>query len=173
MLQFSLPFKGEQNYGVNVTLKSLIIIFIFSIFSVSKVQAEIDPRAKAIGTMAVYGTVGGALLGTAALAFDADGRSVAKGASIGLYAGLLFGSYVVFSYAYKKHQKLNPEPQDNYYPDSESPYEKSEGKSFQSTRWNPVREMNLEAKRDGVSAGPSIDQRRDLTFVFPVLNLSF
>lgn len=135
----------------------------------SQAKAEIDPRAKAIGTMAVYGTVGGALLGTAALAFDAGGRSVAKGASLGLYAGLVFGSYVVLSYAYRKHQRENPQPQENYYPDSNSPYEQEP----QSMRWNPNDELYLEAQRDGSSTGPSVVTRKDLSFVFPVLNLSF
>ena len=157
-----------------MTLKKLVIIFTITLFSLtqtSEVRAEIDPRAKAIGTMAVYGTVGGALLGTAALAFDADGRSVAKGASLGLYAGLLFGSYVVLSYAYRKHQRENPQPQENYYPDTNSPYEQDS--PDQTYRWNPKQEMQLEAQRDGVSTGPSVATRKDLSFVFPVLNLSF
>ncbi len=132
-----------------------------------------DPRAKAIGLMAVYGTVGGALLGTAALAFDADGRSVAKGASLGLYAGLIFGSYVVLSYAYQKHQKQNPQPQDNYYPDADSPYENPGPGAGQGIRWNPKKEMRLEAQRDSRSTGPSLNHKRDLSFSFPVLNLSF
>ncbi len=154
-----------------MTLKSFIIILFLSLFSINQAKAEMDPRAKAIGLMAVYGTVGGALLGTAALAFDAGGRSVAKGASLGLYAGLLFGSYVVLSYAYRKHQKQNPQPQDNYYPDTDSPYEN--GGPNQTIRWNPKEEMRLEAQRDFRSTGPSAIQKRDLSFSFPVLNLSF
>tara|TARA_Y100000780_G_scaffold214108_1_gene215456 strand:+ start:5103 stop:5609 length:507 start_codon:yes stop_codon:yes gene_type:complete len=167
-----------QNYGVNVTLKSLVIILFFSFFSLSKVHAQIDPRAKAIGTMAVYGTVGGALLGTASLAFGTDGRSVAKGASLGLYAGLVFGSYVVLSYAYRKHQRQNPQPQDNYYPGVDSPYEQGPGGSDQSSLnkskgWNPQEALKLEAQRDIASTGPSVLRKQDLSFVFPVLNLSF
>ena len=52
--------------------------------------------------MAGYGVVGGALLGTASLAFGSGGRSIAKGASLGLYAGLIFGGYVILSYEMKK-----------------------------------------------------------------------
>jgi len=155
-----------------VTLKSFIIIIYFSLFSISQTRAEMDPRAKAIGTMAIYGTVGGALLGTATLAFDAGGRSVAKGASLGLYAGLLFGSYVVLSYAYRKHQQENPRPQENYYPDTGSPYE---GGADQTIHWNPKEEMLLEAQRDTSSSGPSLItlNKRNLSFLFPVVNLSF
>lgn len=131
-----------------------------------------DPRAKAIGTMTVYGTVGGALLGTAALAFDAGPRSVARGASLGLYAGLLFGAYVVLSYAYRKHQRENPRPQENYYPGTGSPYE---GAPDQTIHWNPKKEMRLEAQRDTSSSGPSLStpNNRNLSFLFPVVNLSF
>jgi hypothetical protein len=86
-------------------------------------QAQIDPRAKAMATMALYGTVGGALLGTASLAFGTKGRSVAIGASLGLYAGLIFGSYVVVSHMIKTERLKNPQPQENYYPNVTSPYE--------------------------------------------------
>ena len=48
--------------------------------------------------MALYGTIGGFLLGTASLAFHKDGRSISRGASLGLYTGLLFGGYVVGSH---------------------------------------------------------------------------
>ena len=70
--------------------------------------------------MALYGTVGGALLGTASLAFGTSGRSIAKGASLGLYAGLLFGGYVVVSHAMNKKKAEAPAPpQQDYYPDEE------------------------------------------------------
>lgn len=73
--------------------------------------------------MASYGVVGGALLGTAALAFGSGGRSIAKGASLGLYAGLIFGGYVIMSYEMKKRGYGTEQQQPDYYPDSRSPYE--------------------------------------------------
>lgn len=88
-----------------------------------KIHAAANPRLLALGSMALYGTVGGALLGTASLAFGAKSRAVAVGASLGLYTGLLFGSYVVVSHAYKDHRDKNPVPQENYYPESEGVYE--------------------------------------------------
>ncbi len=75
--------------------------------------------------MAGYGVVGGALLGTATLAFGAGGRSIAKGASIGLYAGLLFGGYIIFNYEMKK-RGFGEEQKEDYYPDSSSPYEEEQ-----------------------------------------------
>lgn len=92
-------------------------------------HAQMDPRLKALGTMALYGTVGGALLGTASLAFGTSGRSPAVGASLGLYAGILFGTYVVASHYYKRNYR--PSPQENYYPETTSPYEESNNNIYQ------------------------------------------
>lgn len=66
----------------------------------------IPPKAKVILTMAGYGAVGGALLGVASLAFDAKARAVAQGASLGLYAGFLFGGYIVISHHYQLHDGI-------------------------------------------------------------------
>ncbi len=125
-------------------MRSKIIIPVLFVFLMvvlpSKAQAQMDPRVKAVGTMALYGTVGGLLLGTASLAFGTDGRSVAQGASLGLYAGLLFGGYVVSSHYLQRQREQNPVPQDNYYPDSESPYEGDEDQ-----RWNPYLELSWES----------------------------
>lgn len=102
-------------------LLTVLFVIVFSFTFVKPVQAEVDPRLKAVGLMAVYGTVGGALLGTASLAFGSGGRSVAKGASLGLYAGLLFGSYVVLSHVAKK--KGWSFSSDNFYEDpAPTPY---------------------------------------------------
>ncbi len=109
-------------------IKKLIIALSIFGFLTFNTQAQMDARTRAVITMALYGTVGGALLGTAALAFDADGRSVAIGASVGLYTGLLFGGYVVGTHYMKKKRRMNPVPQRNYYPDTDSsPYENPEG----------------------------------------------
>lgn len=70
----------------------------------------LDAKVSAVLLMAGYGTVGGALLGTASLAFGAEGRTVAKGASIGLYCGLIFGGYIVLSHKMRQDRMNNPEP---------------------------------------------------------------
>lgn len=137
-----------------MTLKKLVTITCFIFVSLTPVRAEMDVRIKALGAMALYGTVGGALLGTASLAFGAEGRSIAKGASLGLYAGIIFGSYVVVSHAYKKHKRENPTPQDNYYPGVESPYEQGLGGEggygddpAGGYRWQPTLELERERLR--------------------------
>lgn len=71
----------------------------------------LDAKVSAVLLMAGYGTVGGALLGTASLAFGAEGRTVAKGASIGLYCGLIFGGYIVMSHQMRQNRLNNPEPE--------------------------------------------------------------
>jgi len=124
----------------------LVFSFLLVFFTVNKAHAEMDPRAKALGSMALYGTIGGTLLGIAAQAFDVEdsfGRSMAKGASLGLYTGLLFGSYVVISHYYRSKVLTDPPPDDggdNYYPEEGgSPYEVDGGQANQ--RWNANWEM--------------------------------
>ena len=103
-------------------IKSTIIILTLAItFIVSPMKVHaMDARAKALGSMALYGTVGGALLGAASLAFGTNGRAVAQGASLGLYGGIIFGSYVVISHSMKKNRynaPRNTPVNNNYYPD--------------------------------------------------------
>tara|TARA_B100000886_G_scaffold330225_1_gene280434 strand:- start:171 stop:617 length:447 start_codon:yes stop_codon:yes gene_type:complete len=70
---------------------------------------KINPKTKAFLLMTAYGTVGGFLLGTASLAFETPGRAPFIGASLGLYAGLAFGSYVLVSHYVENDRKLNPQ----------------------------------------------------------------
>ena len=69
---------------------------------------KFNPKMKAFLLMTAYGAVGGFLLGTASLAFETPGRAPFIGASLGLYAGLSFGSYVLASHYVEKDRKLNP-----------------------------------------------------------------
>lgn len=119
----------------------------FSGLGIETSRAEIPAKLKVIGTLALYGSVGGALLGTASMAFGQGPRAIFQGASLGLYAGILFGGYVVFSHSYKKKQI------DETYPSgSNSPYQgDDEGlEGEEENRWNPY-EMNsyrAEMKKD-------------------------
>lgn len=79
-------------------------------------QAEVPVKAKAFLTIAGYGAAGGAMLGLASMAFGQSSRAVAQGASLGLYAGILFGGYVLLAH----HQK-----QMGNYDDNSSPYQES------------------------------------------------
>lgn len=82
-------------------MKKLILVFIITLSFVTpqKSQAALmDAKGKAFLIICTYGTVGGALLGFASLAFGANSRAIAQGASLGLYAGIGFGSYVIASH---------------------------------------------------------------------------
>jgi hypothetical protein len=168
-----------QYQGVDVTrsLRKLILVLVFAFASLSSVQAQMNPRIKALGAMALYGTAGGALLGTASLAFGSGGRSIAKGASLGLYAGIIFGSYIVISHAYSKHRRENPTPQENYYPDTQSPYEDGQDPESQGFYWNPSLEQNLQYQRENSrEIRPSLINQKgklDLNFSLPLVQFSF
>ena len=95
----------KRNFIILVSLTMLL-----SLFPARKASAfEVDPRAKVFLIMTAYGTVGGFLLGGAMLAFDAPSRSPFVGASLGLYSGILFGSYVVVSHQMEEERKKNPQ----------------------------------------------------------------
>lgn len=105
-------------------------------------RAEIPVKAKAFLTIAGYGAAGGALLGLATMAFGNSSRAVAQGASLGLYAGLLFGTYVLVSH----HQK-----QLGTYDDS-SPYQESSdiyGDEYNSEEGGTDNDRDDRSKRGG------------------------
>ncbi len=87
---------------------TLLIANLLILAPLKSVKAQsIDPKGKVLGSVVGFGVVGGALLGMASKAFDNSdsfGRATAKGASIGLYAGLLFGGYILISHAYEQRQ---------------------------------------------------------------------
>lgn len=89
------------------------------VFPANKAHA-LDPKVKAFLVVCGYGTVGGALLGFASLAFGTSSRAVAQGASLGLYAGIIFGTYVLTSYPGQGGAQPEPYPE-NYPPDPYAP----------------------------------------------------
>jgi len=113
MSRIHYPFNMKK-YLIALTV-SFTLLFSSSSYA-------IDPRMKMMATMAGYGVVGGALLGTATLAFGAEGRAVAKGASLGLYAGLIFGTYILVNYEMKK-RGYGQDQKSDYYPEGSSEYE--------------------------------------------------
>jgi hypothetical protein len=130
---------------LNENFKILFFILTFIGMTSYSPRAEaLDSKVKAVLTMAAYGTVGGGLLGAASLAFDTGGRAPFIGLSVGLYVGLLFGTFIVVSHKMKKYKDENPVPKENYYPDSDgqSPYEGGSGSSWfggddeEVERWN-------------------------------------
>jgi hypothetical protein len=96
-------------------------------------QAQMDPRVKALITVAAYGTVGGALLGFASMAFNSNGRAIFQGASLGLYAGIIFGTYIIVSYESKKSGSKDGD----YYPDAPpGPYENQSYQPLLKPQWD-------------------------------------
>lgn len=93
-------------------MKKLIIsLFIFAaLITPTKKAQAVDPKGKAFLIICTYGTVSGALLGFATMAFGTNSRAIAQGASLGLYAGIAFGSYVIMSHK----RSLEPEPEPEY-----------------------------------------------------------
>src|SRR6476660_7963810 len=94
----------------------LVVLFTITFVAPREAKAEMPVKAKAFLTIVGYGTAGGALLGAASTAFGTSTRAIAQGASLGLYAGILFGSYVLISHHNKRYGS---------YDDNSSPYQDS------------------------------------------------
>lgn len=77
---------------------TFLVILVASFANPQNAQAQISARTKAALTIVGYGTAGGALMGAASMAFGTSTRAVAQGASLGLYAGIIFASYVLISH---------------------------------------------------------------------------
>jgi hypothetical protein len=77
------------------------------------VQAKAEPTREFIMS-ATYGVLAGTLVGAATLAFtDHPGdnlKNIARGASYGLYAGMLLGLYVVYGVPGSEDGSTEPEP---------------------------------------------------------------
>lgn len=124
-------------------LLSVLLLTSICLLSTPEARAEMDPRVKMMLTMSGYGVVGGALLGTATLAFDGKARNIAKGASFGLYAGILLGGYILVTYEMKK---AGIGLDRDYYPSSSGYYDQSNvsGPQFE----NVYNIAALETKKD-------------------------
>ncbi len=135
-----------------------------------KAQAEMDARVKTIALMPGYGAASGALLGIATLAFDGPTKNIAKGASLGLYAGILFGSYIVISYQMRKSK---PSASQDYYEDEStydgggdapSPYEEAPAQRFDEKILQDISRDNLAQLNS---------TKNEVAFGLPLLALSF
>ena len=94
----------------------LAIFITLAVLKPHEAHAEMPVKAKAFLTISGYGAAGGALLGFATMAFGSTSRAIAQGASLGLYAGLIFGTYILVAH----HQR-----QAGVYDDNSSPYQES------------------------------------------------
>lgn len=102
------------------SLAVLLCLFIFTmnLYTDCGEAHALDPKVKAFALVSGYGAAGGALLGLASMAFGEEAIAIARGASLGLYAGMLFGGYVILSHHYKKKY-----PDNEYYHDPATPYQ--------------------------------------------------
>lgn len=90
---------------------------IFIPFRAQAAEGGLPPKAKAFLMVSAYGAGGGALLGLASMAFGTSSRAIAQGASLGLYAGIIFGTYIIIS-----HNNRTSQP--SY--DNSTPYQDGE-----------------------------------------------
>lgn len=81
-------------------LKKLLSIIVIGSLLTLSLPARADSSREFIMSV-TYGTLAGTLLGVASLAFEDKPsnklQNVARGASLGLYAGILLGLYVVYA----------------------------------------------------------------------------
>lgn len=103
-----------------------VIFSISSIFTPNKAQA-MSPKGKAFLILTGYGAAGGGLLGLATMAFGEDSMAIARGTSLGMYAGMIFGGYVILSHKYRKKpgDPIEP-PAPGEYQDPYSPYQETD-----------------------------------------------
>lgn len=100
------------------------LIFFFAIAPISlfaqgqnNLQQNVDQKsvnAKIFLNSCLYGTMAGALVGTGSLAFADNPRGklqrIFRGASLGLYAGILLGAYLVYGVEEGEPQNLDQQP---------------------------------------------------------------
>lgn len=110
---------------------ALLILFSFVLLKPETSQAQVPPKVKAFLTICGYGAGGGAILGAASTAFGTNARAIPQGASLGLYAGILFGTYVLVSHHQRRYGN---------YDDNSSPYQQSNdiyGDEYQEDEGGP------------------------------------
>ena len=132
-------------------LRRIVRIFflgvLLSLMSENSQAQVVDPRIKVISVITVYSIIGGTLLGLAAINFGAKKRSPFIGASLGLYSGVLFGSYLVIGHMYNTYKRDNQVPDDNNYYDTNSLYEDTgSGGSNMSDIYEYQRSLNSHSK---------------------------
>jgi hypothetical protein len=81
--------------------KVLCLMVVFSFLAPQLAAAEsgtltiMGKRAKVVGKAAVYGTGGGLVVGVASQVFKKKAKNIFMFGSLGMYAGILLGLYVV------------------------------------------------------------------------------
>lgn len=164
--------------------KLLLIPLFVTLLLVSSIHNNayaLNPKVKVLLSTGAYGMIGGSLLGAATLAFGTSGRTVAQGASIGLWTGLLFGSYIILS-----HMAVENRAQEAVPYAGDSPYEtglegggsgtgqpETDAAGNPLERWNPYSEMrDFQLESSWASRLPR-QPISNAKFYINVLNVSF
>jgi hypothetical protein len=99
-------------------LSLMTVTFVSGVITLPSQQAKADAGHEFLMSV-TYGTLAGALLGTASLAFKDHPRdnlqTIARGASLGLYFGILLGLYVIYGVSDDKEELDNILPPENDY----------------------------------------------------------
>lgn len=99
-------------------LSIITITFISGVVAIPANEAKADSGREFMMSV-TYGTLAGALLGTASLAFtDKPGdklQRIARGASLGLYFGILLGLYVIYGVSDESDELNNILPPEDDY----------------------------------------------------------
>jgi hypothetical protein len=103
-------------------------LVVTTLVSPGNARAQMPPKAKAFMMVTAYGAGGGAILGLASMAFGTSSRAIAQGASLGLYAGILFGTYILVSHHNRRQGQ---------YDDRSSPYREGEGDEYEDYSDDP------------------------------------
>ncbi|MBL7664580.1 MAG: hypothetical protein JNM93_05560 [Bacteriovoracaceae bacterium] len=162
-------------------MKKVFVLFVaFVILSSVPFQparAQSSAKLKAFLIVSGYGTALGALLGVASLAFDAKSRAIAQGASLGLYAGMIFGTYVITSAGRKNElppgsyqDSITPYSEDVTPPDNE-PYSDNSGGGFFDT---PQRsQTSVVSFQDDMGQFKTKTARNSVPLYFELMRISF
>lgn len=144
-------------------IKVFVIVLGISLTNLKDAKA-MDPRAEVMLSVTGYGIAAGTLLGIASLAFDTEVRAIAVGASLGLYAGILFGSYIVLSHHYKKNN-----PDTDLYPEGDGLYQLQGGE--EQYYWEDLRIQKI--KSDLEPKGFNARRKPDVPLYINFLNYAF
>ncbi len=105
-----------QIQGRKGLLQAGLVVLVAASGATLPMTARANPMREFVMSCS-YGVLAGTLVGAATLAFaDQPGESlnkIARGASIGLYAGILLGFYVVYGVPADEEEVVLPPPEDD------------------------------------------------------------
>ena len=96
-----MPRAPGYNWGEMKKIISLLLLAAFLLPVTGRAESEYlsiaGKRAKVVGKAALFGTGGGLVVGVASQVFKKNAKNIFVFGSLGLYAGILLGVYVISS----------------------------------------------------------------------------